>query len=67
MYLKVPRSIGRFSLNIFGDLWEGGSLPLCCFESRVDILDYMDVEIEGMVIVSDGNLLGIIGNLLEEL
>ena len=25
-YLKVPRSIERFSLNIFGDLWGGEKL-----------------------------------------
>ena len=64
--MKVPRSIGRFSLNMFGDLWGGESLPLCWYECRIDIPTYMHVEIKGIVMGSDRNLLGIIGNLLEE-
>ena len=67
MYLKVPRSIGRFSLNIFGDLWGGGSLSLCWYECRIDIPAYMHVGIRVIVMGSDRNLLVIIGNLLEEL
>ena len=42
-------------------------MPLCWYECRIDILAYMHVEIKVMVMVSDRNLLGIIGNLLEEL
>ena len=44
----MPRSIRGFSLNIFGDLW-GGSLPLCWYECRIDILAYMCVGIKGIV------------------
>ena len=64
MYLKVPRSIGRFSLNIFGDLKGERSLSLCWYKCRIDILAYMHVGIKKIVIGSDWNLLGIIGNLL---
>ena len=69
MYLNVPRFIGRSSLNIFDDLWERGgeSLPLCWYECRIDIPAYMGLGIKGIVMESDRNLLGIIGNLLEEL
>ena len=68
MCLKVPRSIERFSLNIFGDLWGGESLSLCWYECRMDILAYMHVWIRVIVMGSDRNLLVmIIGNLLEEL
>ena len=67
MYLKVPRSIGRFSLNIFGDLRGGKSLPLCWYECRMDIPAHMHVRIKTIVMGSDRNLLGIIGNLLETL
>ena len=64
MYLKMPRSIGRFSLNIFGDLW-GESLSLCWYECRIDILAYMHLEIKGIVMGSGRNLLGIIGDYWE--
>ena len=63
----MPRSIGRFSLNIFGDLWGGERLLLCWYECRIDIPAYMGVEIRVTVMGSDRNLLVIIGNLLEEL
>ena len=39
----------------------------CWYECRIDILAYMHVGIEEMVMGSDRKLLGIIGNLLEEL
>ena len=67
MYLNVSRSIGRFSLNIFGDLWRGKSLSLCWYECRMDISAYMHVGIRVIVMGSDRNLLVIIGNVLEEL
>ena len=63
----MPRSIGRFSLNIFGDLWGGKRLHLCWYECRIDIPAYMRVEIRVIVMGSDMNLLVIIGNLLKEL
>ena len=63
----MPISIGRFSLNIFGDLWGGKGLSLCWYEGRIDILAYMHLGIKGIVMGGDRNLLGIIGNLLEEL
>ena len=67
MYLIVPRSIRRFSLNISDDLWRGKSLPLHWYECRIDIPAYMHVGIKVIVMESDRNLLGIVGNLLEEL
>ena len=64
-YLKVPRSIGRFSLNIFGDLWGGKLIP---------VLVWMQDRYPSLYACrnrgnrgSDRNLLGIIGSLLEEL
>ena len=45
----------------------GKSLPLCWYECRIDIPAYMHVEIKVIVMESDRNILGIIGNLLEEL
>ena len=65
--MKVPRSIGRFSLNIFGDLWGGKNLSLCWYECRMGIPAYMHVEIRVIVMGSDSTLLVMIGNLLEEL
>ena len=63
----MPRCIGRFSLNILGDLWGGKGLSLCWYECRIGILAYMHKQIKEMVNRGGRNLLGIIGNLLEEL
>ena len=45
----------------------GKGLSLYWYECRMDILAYMRLRIKKIVMGSDKNLLGIIGNLLEEL
>ena len=49
-YLKVPRSIGIFDLNIFGDLWGGKALSLYWYECRMDILAYIHVRMKGILV-----------------
>ena len=61
----MPRSIGIFSLNIFGDLWGEKLAPvLVWMQDRYPSLYVCRNQVN---IESDRNLLGIIGNLLEEL